>query len=188
MYIGLTEANDSFCLLKTTVCEKFPLPSTINKVIAYSIPAWMQVLQKETIHCACKDLCMWEISTAFVNKQYDCLQHSCMFGIEYQFWKSWPESVYSFERHWNFVSIKVEELCLYSLLLEIYIVKKYISSVARAVMLNNCFKKVGKCRKDINIIIDIKVSVSSFSLISLLRGRGLDRSSRWGVGLGWTNW
>ena len=84
MYIGLTEANDSFCLLKTTVCEKFPLPSTINKVIAYSIPAWMQVLQKETIHCACKDLCMWEISTAFDNKQYDCLQHSCMFGIVYQ--------------------------------------------------------------------------------------------------------
>lgn len=57
---------------------------------------------------------------------------------------------------------------MYSLLLEIYIVKKYISSVARAVMLNNCLKKVGKCRKDINIIIDIKVCVSS--LISLCGG------------------
>ena len=70
---------------------------------------------------------------------------------------------------------------MYSLLLEIYIVKKYISSVARAVMLSNCLKKVGKCRKDINIIIDIKVCVCSFSLISLLRGRGLVLKVRCGV-------
>ena len=33
-------------------------------------------------------------------------------------------------------------------------------------MLNNCPNKVGKCRKDINITIDIKVCVPSFSLIS----------------------
>ena len=66
---GLTEANDSFSLLKSSVCEKFPLPLTINNIIAYSIPAWMQVLKKETIHFACKDLCIWEIFTAFYNKQ-----------------------------------------------------------------------------------------------------------------------
>jgi len=75
---GLTEANDSFWLLKSSLCEKFPLPLTINNIIAFSIPAWMQVLKKETIHFASKDLCMWEISTAFDNKQYDCLQHSCI--------------------------------------------------------------------------------------------------------------
>ena len=45
-------------------------------------------------------------------------------------------------------------------------------------MLNNCRNKVGKCRKDINTTIDIKVCVPSFSLISQsLAGVGfLDRS------------
>ena len=33
-------------------------------------------------------------------------------------------------------------------------------------MLNNCPNKVGKCKKDINITIDIKVCVPSFLLIS----------------------
>ena len=43
MYGGLTEANDSFCLLKTSVREKFPQPSTINNIITYSIPKWTRL-------------------------------------------------------------------------------------------------------------------------------------------------
>ena len=33
-------------------------------------------------------------------------------------------------------------------------------------MLNNCPNKVGKCRKYINVTIDVKVCLPSFSLIS----------------------
>lgn len=74
-------------------------------------------------------------------------------------------------------------MLVYLVVWDVYCKEIMTSSTARAVMLNNCPNKVGKCRyKGLRFFI---------SLILSLSGEGLDRAWRWCVGLGltdWTNW
>lgn len=62
-------------------------------------------------------------------------------------------------------------MLVYLVVWDVYCKEIMTSSTARVVMLNNCPNKVGKCRKCINITVDIKVCVSSFRSFSLFLGR-----------------